>query len=45
VHEEENPVDLKIEDETDKIINEILEHWDDDVEDENETITYGNGGY
>lgn len=28
-------MDLKIEDETDKVINEILEHWD-DAEDENE---------
>lgn len=28
-------VDLKTEDETDKVINEILEHWD-DAEDEND---------
>lgn len=37
MRKEECKVDLKIEDETDKVINEILEHWD-DAEDENETM-------
>lgn len=30
MHKEECIVELKVEDETDKIINEILEHWDDE---------------
>lgn len=34
MHKEENTVDLKVEDETDKIINEILEHWNDEEDDD-----------